>query len=242
MKRNILTYSEAIEKVLVANNYLAPLRKIYKEIVKYRPLTGQTPFNTIQERVQRDPRFTRVGLGIYALTEYLDTLPTFPKPQTKEQEKERTHYSIQGMLLEIGNMEGFDTYSPNKNAIFDNKPLLQIMTLAKFPNFSYPDIIQSVKFIDVLWFNDRGFPKFAFEVEITPQFSKSLLKFSELSDFYTKFCVVAEAENQGKYNREISRSVFREIEERCLFKTCDQVQDMYLKSVERQKVSSEFFK
>ena len=242
MKRNILTYSEAIEKVLLANNYVAPLRKIYKEIVKYRLLTGQTPFNTIQERVQRDPRFTRVGLGIYALTEYLDKLPTFPKPQTKEQEKERTHYSIQGMLLEIGNMEGFDTYSPNKNAIFDNKPLLQIMTLAKFPNFSYLNIIQSVKFIDVLWFNDRGFPKFAFEVEITPHFSKSLIKFSELCDFYTKFCLVAEAENQGKYNREISRSVFREIKERCLFKTCDQVQDMYLKSIERQKVSSEFFK
>ena len=129
MRQEQLTYSEAIEKVLLSNNYVAPLRKIYKEIAKYRPLTGQTPFKTIQERVQRDPRFTRVGLGMYALAEYLDELPTFPKPQSKEQEKEQTHYSIQGMLLEIGNVEGFDTYSPNKNAIFDNKPLLQIMTL-----------------------------------------------------------------------------------------------------------------
>ena len=146
------------------------------------------------------------------------------------------------MLLEIGNMEGFDTYSPNKNAIFDNKPLSQLMTLPDFPNFTYPNIVQAVRFIDVLWFNDRGFPKFAFEVEITPQFRNSLLKFSELSDFYTTFYLIAEAENQGKYHREILRSAFREIKERCLFKTCDQVRDMYLKSIEKQRVSAEFFK
>ncbi len=242
MRQEQLTYSEAIEKVLLANNYVAPLRKIYKEVTKYRPLTGLTPLKTIQERVQRDPRFTRIGLGIYALTDYLDKLPTSPKPQNKEQEKEQTHYSIQGMLLEIGNMEGFDTYSPNKNAIFDNKPLLQIMTLSEFPNFTYPNIVQSVRFIDVLWFNNRGFPKFTFEVEITPQFRNSLLKFSELSDFDTTFYVIAEAENQDRYYREISRSVFGEIKGRCLFKTCDQVQDMYLKSIEKQSVSAEFFK
>ncbi len=68
MRQEQLTYSEAIEKVLLVNNYVAHLRKIYKEITKYRPLTGRTPFKTIQERVQRDPRFTRIGLGIYALT------------------------------------------------------------------------------------------------------------------------------------------------------------------------------
>jgi len=138
-------------------------------------------------------------------------------------------------------MEGFDTYSPNKNAIFDNKPLQQIMTFSDFPNFTYPNIIQSTRFIDVLWFNAQGFPKFAFEVEITPQFRNSLLKFSELSDFYVTFYLVAEGGNQNKYHREISRSAFREIKERCLFKTCDQVRDLYLKSIEKQKVSAEFF-
>jgi len=242
MAKEELTYSEAIEKVLLANNYVAPLRKIYKEIAKYRSLTGRTPFKTIQERVQRDSRFTRIGLGIYALTDYLHKLPTSPKPQSKEQEKEQTHYSIQGMLLEIGNIEGFDTYSPNKNAIFDNKPLLQIMTLSEFPNFTYPNVVQSARFIDVSWFNNRGFPKFTFEVEITPQFRNSLLKFSELSDFDTTFYVIAEAENQDKYYREISRSVFGEIKGRCLFKTCAQVRDMYLKSIEKQRISADFFK
>lgn len=242
MSNREITFSQAIEQIILDNGYLASLQHIYKEFPKYRALTGQTPFKTIQERVQRDPRFTRIGLGIYALTDYLDKLPTSPKPQNKAQEKEQAHYSIQGMLLEIGNVEGFDTYSPNKNAIFDNKPLLQIMTLSEFPNFTYSNITQSVRFIDVLWFNDRGFPKFAFEVEITPQFRNSLLKFSELSDFYTTFYLIAGAENQDKFHREILRSVFTEIKERCLFKTCAQVRDMYLKSIEKQRISAEFFK
>jgi len=162
MTQEKLTYSDAIEKVLLANNYVAPLKKIYAEISKYRPLTGKTPFNTIQERVQRDERFTRIGLGVYALTDYLDKLPKAPQPTNKEEVREQTHSSIQGMLLEIGNVEGYDTYSPNKNAIFENKPLKQIMTLSDFPQFTYPLITQAVKFIDVLWFNNRGVPQICF--------------------------------------------------------------------------------
>jgi len=242
MKRIILTYSEAIERVLLDNNYVAPLRKIYKEIVKYRPLTGQTPFNTIQERVQRDPKFTRVGLGVYALTEYLDKLPVAPKPKDEKEEKARTHYSIQGMLLEIGNIDGFDTYSPNKNCIFDNKPLSQIMTLSEFPDFTYPNIIKSTKFIDVLWFNERGFPKSAFEVEITPQFRNSLVKFSDLSDFDISFFIISEAKYLNKFQNEISRSVFKEVKKRCLFNTCEHVREMYRKSVDKYKVSYHFFR
>jgi len=145
------------------------------------------------------------------------------------------------MLLEIGNVEGFDTYSPNKNAIFDNKPLTQIMTLTEFPIFTYPNIIQTVKFIDVLWFNEQGFPKFTFEVEITPQFRNALLKFCDLSEFYANFYIIADEKSQDKYHREISRSVFRGIRDRCFFKTCDQVQDMYIKSLEKQEVSAGFF-
>lgn len=241
MPNHQITFSQAIEQIILDNGYLASLQHIYKMFPKHRALTGKTPFKTIQERVQRDPRFKRIGLGVYALTEHLDKLPTLPKPKNKEQEKEQIHYSIQGMLLEIGNMKGFGTYSPNKNAIFYNKPLTQVMTLSEFPNFTYPNIIQSVRFIDVLWFNDRGFPKFAFEVEITPQFRSALIKFSELTDFDTSFYLVAKMENQTKYVREVSRPIFGEIKEKCLFKTCEQVKSMYEKSVEMQKVSADFF-
>lgn len=70
-----LTYSEAIEKVMRNNNYFAPLKLLYKEIWNYKDklkIVGKTPDFTIQERVQRDPRFTRIAKGVYALTEFLE--------------------------------------------------------------------------------------------------------------------------------------------------------------------------
>src|SRR5215213_5728114 len=70
-----LTYSEAIEQVMRNNGYFAPLKLLYKEIWNYKDkstIIGKTPDFTIQERVQRDPRFTRIAKGVYALTEFLE--------------------------------------------------------------------------------------------------------------------------------------------------------------------------
>lgn len=67
-----MTYSEAIEKVMVDNGGFASLQLIYKNIEIHREKTGLTPDNTIQERVQRDERFIRIGLGVYALTRFVE--------------------------------------------------------------------------------------------------------------------------------------------------------------------------
>lgn len=78
MEKNIvhkdLTYSEAIELVVLDNGGYAPLKYIYENIEKYRKKTGLTPDNTIQERVQRDNRFTRIAKGVYALTDFVNNL------------------------------------------------------------------------------------------------------------------------------------------------------------------------
>ena len=71
---DILTFSEAIERVLFKNGGFATLKLIYDQFEKYRKKTGKTPDNTIQERVQRDPRFTRIGKGVYALTNFLERI------------------------------------------------------------------------------------------------------------------------------------------------------------------------
>ncbi len=70
-----LTYSEAIEQVMRNNGYFAPLKLLYKEIWNYKDkskIIGKTPDFTIQEKVQRDPRFTRIAKGVYALTNFLE--------------------------------------------------------------------------------------------------------------------------------------------------------------------------
>ena len=76
MHKKDLTYSEAIEQVMLNNNYFAPLKLLYQEVWNYKDrskIIGITPDNTIQERVQRDPRFTRIAKGVYALTQFIES-------------------------------------------------------------------------------------------------------------------------------------------------------------------------
>lgn len=239
MRENKVTFSDAIEKVMLENGYYAPLQLIYKEFEKHRPFSGLTPLNTIQAIVQRDKRFTRIGFGVYALTEHLDRLPRVIEPKTQAEKMGHKHTEIQGMIIEIGNMKGFDTYTPDRSKIFANKELGNITTVQEFPVFTYDKIVQAVKFCDVIWFNPRGFPERLFEVEDSTDFRSSLVKFAELQDFKTSFSLVAPSERETKYDREVSKSAFKSIVDRCHFVTYADIEQFYGASLNYHKISQE---
>lgn len=223
-----ITFSEAIEKVMLDNGYLASLQRIYKEFPKYRPLTGKTPFKTIQERVQRDRRFTRIGVGLYALTEFLNKIQKPEIPKKKKERAEFQHARIQGMLLEIGELRQYGTYTPDKRKLFDGKMLGLITSIKECPPFTFSNIIQqSVKFIDVIWFNERKFPSRAFEIEHSSDFRSALIKFSELQDFTTKFFIVSPKERRQKYETEVGKRAFEPIATRCQFRSYENVEKHY---------------
>ncbi len=233
MHKKDLTYSKAIEQVMIKNGYFAPLKLIYKHIWKYKDKTkikGITPNFTIQAIVQRDSRFTRIGLGVYALTEYLDRLPKEIEPKNENERKERKHAIIQGMLLEIGNFkkEISDTYTNDKKWIFQGKKLGNLSTIENIPDFTYKNIINnSARFIDVIWFNERRFPFSFFEVEHSTDFRDALIKFYELQDFYAKFYCVSEQKRYEKFQKEINKSAFKPLINRVKFLPYDQVENDY---------------
>ena len=238
MKKGDLTYAQAIEKVMLANDYYAPLSLIYKEFEKHRLFSGKTPHQTIQERVQRDEIFTRIGLGVYALTQHLDKLPQVITPKDKTQKVQQQHTYIQGMIIEIGNMRGFDTYTSDINGIFINKKLGSITTLRKFPSFTYDRILRSARFVDVAWFNQRGFPERIFEVEHSTNFRSSLVKFSELQDFNVNFRLVAPADRETKYHREVSKVAFNGISSRCNFISYPAIEEFYESAQKYYKIAN----
>jgi len=238
--RNQLTYSEAIERVMLRNGYFAPLSLVYKEIGKYRQLTGKTPLKTVQERVQRDPRFTRIGLGVYGLTKYLERLPKTPVPKERQRRRSYEHTRVQGMLVEIGNLEGFLTHTPDKSKVFDGKTLGQLVTLQKLPPFTFEAIVHTTRYIDVTWFNSRQFPYSAFEIEDSTNFRSALTKFSELVDFQSKFFVVAPRERRNQFEREVGRGAFSNIAHRCKFVDYDAVEDYYRSRLEYSQAAKLF--
>lgn len=95
------------------------------------------------------------------------------------------HTVLQGRLLEIGKLRGYDTYTPNKSKKFNDKPLGQISTLATCPDLQFSDY-DLLRQIDVLWFREKGkhyLPEYAFEVEISTGTWSGVGRMSTLLDY-----------------------------------------------------------
>ncbi len=88
---------------------------------------------------------------------------------SKSTAEESLHNVLQGRLLEIGNIRGFQTFCPNKSKTFNGKPLGAIATLKDCPALQFSEY-GVLRQIDVLWFRERGnnfIPECGFEVELS---------------------------------------------------------------------------
>lgn len=234
-----LTWSEAIEQVMLKNGYFATLKLLYEEAPKLKSFYGKTSHKTIDERVQRDKRFTRIAPGIWALKDFLDKLPDYlnPKIEKSEEDKQKiTHSLIQGMLIEIGNIQGYKTYTHDKTTLFLRPKLSDLIILQKIHKFSYEHIIKSVQYIDVIWFNSRLFPCNVIEVEHSTNFRNSLVKFVELQDFQTKMTITAPQNRFGKFNDEINKAAFANIAKRVTFIPYEKLENFYNKQLELKEL------
>ena len=227
-----LTYPDFIERVMIENGGYAPLKLIYhkfRERVDLGKIRGKTPENSLRHEALSNPRFERIGLGVYALRERAPTLVAPPPPKTKAEKVDRRHSDIEGMLLEIGNTRDMvaNTYTADRKAPFQSKTLGNIATMEKMPLFTYKPIVEAVRFVDVAWFNDRGFPIKVFEVEHTSNFRNALTKFCELQDFHATFCCVAEKAKEDKFLRAVEMAAFSSIRKRCGFLAYEKVEEDY---------------
>jgi hypothetical protein len=110
-------------------------------------------------------------------------------PEIKTEEKntveESLHSVLQGRLLEIGNIRGFETYCPNKSKKFNDRSLEEISTLKDCPTLQFSDL-KLLRQIDVLWFKNRGvnlIPEYAFEVELSTGIWSGIGRMSTLLDY-----------------------------------------------------------
>ncbi len=166
---------EAVIQTLEKLGGQATLAELYREVMKIKECNWETktPFASIRRIVQTRPEIFKVRPGLWALrsyktklslTEYIDN-----KPLSLEA-IEQNHSYYQGLLVIIGNLRGFATFTPNqdKNKLFVNRPLKELRSLQDIPPFSYGNTIKRSSTIDVIWFNTRQMPNSLFEVEHFP--------------------------------------------------------------------------
>lgn len=228
---------EAVIKVMEDNGGYATLGFLNQEALKVKDCVwkSKTPFASIRRIVQDERFFFKIKPGLWALKSYKNRLPLdiFPtKEISKSKQEEFNHTYYQGLLVEIGNLKKFQTYIPNqdRNKIFLGKTLGDIATISEIYKFSYDNILQKARTIDVSWFNLRKMHHMLFEVEHSTDIQNSLLKFTELQDFYVKFYIVADEARKREFESKLSLNAFVPIQKRIQFMSYNQLSDLHTKT------------
>lgn len=233
MKNQTFSWSDAIIEVLKRHDFVATLKTLHQEApqiyAQYNKIKGLTPHKTINERVQRDNRIIKLVPGLYTLVDKLKELPKELNPQTQTvEEKEKiTHVAMQAVLLQLGQFYQQKTYTPDKSKQYYKQRLEDFATLPEFPKFTYERIVNRVKMIDVLWFNQRAMPSSIFEIENTTDMKNGLSKFMELQDFNTKMFIVAPKNRENEFTRILEQPTFKPIEKQVAFWTYEKVEKLY---------------
>lgn len=241
MPKNNTQIQQVIDTLRMNGGY-ATLGDLY-HLVDTSSWATKTPQESIRRIVQQSAEIFKIQPGLWALEECREAVLRKFDIQTKEpKDDERfTHSYYQGLIVEIGNMRHFSTYVPaqDKNRRFLERSLADVCATISIPAFSYSQLINRAKTVDVIWFNDREMPNSFFEVEHSTDIQNSIVKFCDLQDFHSKFCIVAPKQRREQFEKVMSRTAFKEIRDRVRFSTYEDVSDQYsLMCKERELASS----
>jgi len=225
---------EAVIKAMQENGGYATLGQLYQSAPKIpgSEWGTKTPFASIRRIVQTHNEFFKVRPGLWALTaEKEKVMRIFDDQSVSEKQKEYSHYFFQGLVVEIGNFKGFQTFVPtqDKNKPYAQKKLGDVSTLPKMYEFTYAEVLRRAQTIDVAWLNSRKYPDSFFEIEHSTDIYNSLIKFVELQDFRAKFYIVADNRRKMEFETKIGFNAFSSIKPFVKFLNYDSVSELHTK-------------
>jgi len=226
-----MTKVDAIIKVLEDHNGISTWEMIYAEIEKYYPSiksssNWQEGIRGVFYRAEKEKQlFKRVGFGMVALQDYQEE-----KIEEIKQDTVRMHSYMEGICIEIGNFLKLQTFTADKTAKYNNLPLSSISTLNDVPQFTYPEILDTTRKIDVLWFNEKGFqfPKRAIEiVDSIGTLEPALKRTFQLVEFNLSFYILCKNEHIKKIEKELTREPYKRIIDRYKVRDYDSIINIY---------------
>jgi hypothetical protein len=193
----------------------------------------------LYREIKNNKNFKKIGLGIFALLDYVEK-----KEKVNEKDIVRMHSYIEGICIELGNLEKHDTYTADPSAKFKENILLSnLSTIKTVPTFTYQEIVNSIKRIDVLWFNKDGFqfPKRAFEiVESVGTLGEAFNRTYQLGEFNLDFYIIGSETNRNKFEDKRNREPYNRVHDRYVYRSYDEIIKFYEKKLELERFK--FFK
>jgi hypothetical protein len=154
-----------------------------------------------------------------------------------------THSDIQAKLILIGSYLNYRTYTPDRGKQSVYGILGDLCSEKEVPTESIPKIsVDTVRFVDVIWFDEEGYPTHAFEVEHSTDITKGLLRLYQIHKLRIRLYIIAEEENRTKFDREVQKNPFFKIKEEYLFKNYQEL-DEFFESVKKfTRIQEQFLK
>ncbi|GHT68416.1 hypothetical protein AGMMS50239_33450 [Bacteroidia bacterium] len=179
-----------------------------KTLFKYLPQISHDRNGEYKINIDRDlnivlaGRNNRIDCSKFINNWDLLLAPPIIKGENKNTVEKSLHSVMQGRLIEIGNIRGYETYCPNKSWKFNDVKLEDITTLKTCPQLQFSDY-NLLREIDVLWFRPKGnnfIPECAFEVELSTGVWSGVGRMATLMD-YSNVGLYVIANDAKKYNQ-----------------------------------------
>ena len=150
-----------------------------------------------------------------------------------------SHEGAEAVLLTLGNLLGYDTYTPDSGRTYQEQKLGNIATLNELPYFASEKIMDSAQNIDVVWLKDE-WPEYFFEVEHTTGVTSGLLRIYQVEKSSAKFFIIGPQNVLKRFERKIRKAPFNRIKEKYRFRSYEDLCDMHLATSNYCKVSDYF--
>jgi hypothetical protein len=246
-----MKWNDLIEQIMLNNKGNASLNLLYKEACKYKELPSGDWKKTLRGVLYREVnrgRFKKIGLGVFALENYEDEASAYSYALNERPIKDYMksvkdyHSSMEGMLLEIGTFFEYITYTSDLEKRFDGKRLRELCGITEIPDFTYPELKTLISKRDAVWFTKARllFPKYIFEVELTTDFTNSMLNMYQLLNFDANFVLVAPEKRKNLFIERIKKEPFDKEKQRFSFRSFGDIVKLYFNSVEHYELKSKF--
>lgn len=154
---------------------------------------------------------------------------------------ELTHSDLQAKLILIGSYLGYRTYTPDRGKKSIYGVLGELCSENEMPEGAIPKMhFDTVRYIDVIWFDDEGFPTHGFEVEHSTDITKGLLRLFQVHKLRIKMFIIAEEENRNKFKKEVLKNPFHKIKEEYIFKNYEELDEFFESVKSFTKVQHKF--
>ena len=154
-----------------------------------------------------------------------------------------THSDIEAKIILIGSYLNYRTYTPDRGKQSIYGILGDLCSEKEVPKESIPKIsLDKVREIDVIWFDEEGYPTHAFEVEHSTDITKGLLRLYQIHKLRIKLYIIAEEDKRLKFDKEVSVNPFSKIKEEYIFKNYQELDEFFESVKQFTKVQEKFLK